>query len=92
MGGFVDFHCRQCRTEITEIPVGRGKQPFPYLALFRCRGCKTVGSTWIEENRPVRCGTCYEEGVELLPDDSTHLSCPKCGQPARLTPREGAWE
>jgi len=92
MGGFVDYRCRHCRTEIEDIPVGRGRQASPYLALFRCVRCKTVGSTWIENNQPARCGTCYEEGVELLPDDTTRITCPKCGEPANLTPKTGSWE
>jgi hypothetical protein len=92
MGGFVDYHCRHCRTEQTEIPVGRGRTASPYLKLFRCTRCKTVGSTWVEDDRPPRCGTCYEEGVELLPDDVTRIDCPRCGQPARFTPRAGGWE
>jgi predicted RNA-binding Zn-ribbon protein involved in translation (DUF1610 family) len=74
------------------IPVGRGRAASPYLALFRCTRCKTVGSTWIEPRRPPRCGTCYEAGVELLPDDATRIECPKCGNTARLTPKAGHWE
>lgn len=92
MGGFVDYHCRHCRTELTDIPVGRGKQPSPWLALFRCTHCKTVGSTWVEEGRVARCGTCYEPGVELLPDDATRIVCPKCGEKEFFTPRAGSWE
>lgn len=92
MGGFVDFHCRHCRTELTEIPVGKGRVPSPWLALFRCAKCKTVGSTWVEDGRPARCGTCYEEGVELLPDGTTRISCPRCGEPARFSPRDGRWD
>jgi len=92
MGGFVDFHCRHCRLELPEIPFGAGRNPSPALALFRCRRCKTVGSTWVYPGRTPQCGTCYEEGVELLPDDARDIDCPKCGKPARLTPRDGHWE
>jgi hypothetical protein len=92
MGGFVDYRCRYCNLEIEEIPVGRGRNPSPYLALFRCVKCKTVGSTWIEAGTVPRCGTCYEPGVEILPDDVTRISCPKCGEPACFTPRVGSWE
>lgn len=92
MGKFVDYHCKRCNTEITDIPVGKGRQPSPYLALFRCRSCRTVGSTWVTPGETPRCGTCYEEGVELLPDDATFISCPRCGEQGRFTPREGSWE
>lgn len=92
MGGFVDFRCKHCRYEETEIGVGRGKQSFPRLALFRCTKCKSTGSTWVKENEPARCGICYEEGVALLPDDTTGIECPRCGKPAQFTPREGSWE
>lgn len=92
MGGFVDYRCQHCRTEFDDIPVGKGRQPSPYLALFRCTRCKTVGSTWVESNRAPRCGTCYEEGVELLPDDTADIVCPKCGNVARIMPKSGSWE
>lgn len=49
MGGYVDYRCKGCRTEESPIPVGRGRNAFPYLALFRCLSCKTVGSTWVPE-------------------------------------------
>ena len=51
-----------------------------------------AGSTWVEEGRAPRCGTGYEPGVELLPDDVTRIVCPKCGEQARFTPRAGSWE
>jgi hypothetical protein len=92
MGGFVDFRCKHCRYEETDIGVGKGKHPFPYLALFRCPKCKSTGSTWIKENEIPRCGLCYEEGVTLLPDDTTRIDCPRCGKPALFAPREGSWE
>lgn len=92
MGGFVDFRCTHCRLEMEEIPVGKGRRPWPYLALYRCTRCKTVGSTWIQEDQPARCSVCYEDGVTLLPDDTTRVDCPKCGKPAQFTPRDGSWE
>ena len=92
MGGFVDFRCKHCRYEETEIGVGRGKQPFPRLSLFRCTKCKSTGSTWVRENELPRCGICDEEGVALLPEEATRIECPRCGKPAQFTPREGSWE
>jgi hypothetical protein len=92
VGGFVNFHCKQCRYEVTEIGVGKGKHPFPFLALYRCPKCKTVGSTWVNESETPRCGVCYEEGVTLLQDNTTHIDCPRCGKPAQFMPQEGVWE
>jgi len=92
MGGFVDFHCRHCRLDLPEIPFGKGRNPSPVLELFRCRRCKTVGSTWVHAGQVPLCGTCYEEGVELLPEDVARIDCPKCGKPAQFTPRDGHWE
>lgn len=92
MGGYVDFRCQHCRYQETDIGVGKGKRPFPCLALFRCARCKSTGSTWVKENATPRCGLCYEEGVTLLPDDTTHIDCPRCGKPALFTPREGSRE
>lgn len=92
MGGFVDFKCRSCKYEETDIGAGRGRQAFPYLALFRCDNCKSVGSTWIHENRIPRCGACYSDGVTLLPDDVRVINCPKCGEPASFSPGKGSWE
>ncbi len=92
MGGFVEFKCRYCNYEETDIGVGRGQQAFPYLALFCCDNCKSVGSTWVHENRTPRCGACYHEGVMLLPDNVQHIDCPKCGQPATFSHKEGGWQ
>jgi len=92
MGRFVDFRCKHCRYEETDIGVGKGKNPSPCLALFRCTRCRSTGSTWVKENETPRCGLCYEEGVTLLPDDTTRIDCPRCGQPAQFTPKEGSWE
>jgi len=92
MGRFVDFRCTHCRYEETDIGIGKGKHPFPYLALFRCVRCKSTGSTWIKENEAPRCAVCYEVGVTLLPDDTTRIDCPRCGKPAQFVPKEGSWE
>jgi hypothetical protein len=92
VGGFVEFRCKHCRYEETDIGVGKGRNPSPFLALFRCAKCKSVGSTWIKEHETPRCGVCYEEGVTLLPDDTTRIDCPRCGKPAQFAPKEGVWE
>ena len=92
MGGFVDYRCKHCGYEETDIGVGRGRTPFPYLALYRCTKCKTVGGIWIQENEPPRCGACYEVGVTILPDDARRVECPRCGRPAQFTSKEGSWE
>lgn len=92
MGSFITYQCKHCRYEENEIGVGRGRNPFPYLALCCCSRCKTVGSTWIQDNQPARCGVCYDAGVTLLPDDTTRIDCPRCGRPANVTPAAGSWE
>jgi len=92
MGGYVDFRCKHCRYEETDIGVGKGKNPSPRLVLFRCIKCKSTDSTWVKENEMPRCGLCYEEGVTLLPDDTTHIDCPRCGKPAQFVIKEGIWE
>ncbi|HEX9625841.1 MAG TPA: hypothetical protein VGA00_02760 [Acidiferrobacterales bacterium] len=92
MGGFVDFYCRHCRYAETDIGVGRGREEFPFLRLFRCDNCKSVGSTWVHENRIPRCSVCYHDAVTLLADDTRKLNCPKCGDPAEFVAKEGSWE
>lgn len=91
MGWFVDFRCPYCRYEEAGIGVGHGKSEFPYLALFCCDNCKSVGSTWIRESESPRCGACYQENVRLLADDVHSIDCPKCGEPAFFARREGQW-
>lgn len=92
MGWFVDFRCGHCKYEEPDIGVGRGRNAFPFLALIRCDNCKTIGSTWIYENRLPMCSRCYHDAVTILPDDTTRVNCPKCGEPASLTRKEGTWE
>ena len=92
MGGFVKFACGSCGYEEPEIPIGHGRQEMPYLALFRCDGCKTIGSTWVHADKVPRCANCYHDAVTLVPDGARRVNCPKCGEPARITPREGSWE
>ncbi len=92
MGFFVDFRCQNCRYEERDIGVGRGKSEFPFLALFRCDNCKTIGSTWINEHQLPLCAHCYHDAVVILPDDTTRVNCPKCGEPALITRKEGAWQ
>lgn len=92
MGHFVDFHCSFCKYEETNLGVGRGRVEFPFLKLYRCDNCKTIGSTWIYENRLPRCAGCYHDAIMLLDDDAQRVNCPKCGEPARLKPRDGEWQ
>ena len=92
MGGFVSFKCALCRYEEPEIGVGRGHAEFPFLALYRCDNCKTIGSTWVEQNRLPRCAGCYHDAITILPDNTRRVNCPKCGEPARITPRDGDWQ
>ena len=92
MGGFVDFACKHCRYEENDIGVGRGKREFPYLVLYRCDNCHSIGSAWVHENRAPLCTLCYHDDLTLLPDDTRSVNCPKCGEPAGLTPKEGRWE
>ncbi len=92
MGWYVDFRCPYCNYEETGIGVGRGRRSFPYLALFCCDNCKSVGSTWVQQDQPPRCGVCYHEQVTLLKEDVRRISCPKCGEPATFSRGEGEWE
>jgi len=92
MGGFVDFECKFCHYAERGIAVGHGKAPSPFLALYRCDHCKTVGSTWFHEDKIPRCAGCYHDVITILPQDARRVTCPKCGEPALLTPREGSWE
>lgn len=92
MGRFVGFRCRFCKYEETGLGIGRGRTEFPFLKLYRCDNCKTIGSTWIYENRIPRCAGCYHDAITLLDDDARQVNCPKCGEPAPLTPQDGEWQ
>ncbi|MDH3513408.1 MAG: hypothetical protein OEM83_00870 [Gammaproteobacteria bacterium] len=92
MGSFVDFKCKFCRYEEYGIGVGRGKAEMPFLSLYRCNHCHTIGSTWIHEGKIPRCSNCYDDAISILPDDARRVSCPKCGEPAVITPKEGSWD
>jgi len=92
VGSFVDFKCQFCQYEEPSIGIGRGKAEFPFLALYRCHHCHTIGSTWIYENRIPRCSQCYDDALTLLPEDTRRVNCPKCGEPAVIAPKEGSWE
>lgn len=92
MGFFVDLKCSACKYEETSLGVGRGKNPTPFLALFRCDRCKSIGSTWVQDGRNPRCSLCYHDAVTILPDDTRSVDCPKCGKPARIAVSEGSWD
>ena len=92
MGSFVAFKCKFCQYEEPGIGVGRGKAEFPFLALFHCHHCHSLGSTWVYENKIPRCSQCYDDALTILPDDTRRVNCPKCGEPGVITPKEGSWE
>ncbi|HEY5682708.1 MAG TPA: hypothetical protein VIR61_03440 [Sulfuricaulis sp.] len=92
MGSFVGFKCKFCQYEEPNLGVGHGKAEMPILALYRCNHCHTIGSTWIHEGKIPRCANCYDEEIVILPDDAQHVNCPKCGEPAVITPKGGGWD
>jgi hypothetical protein len=92
VGSYVGFKCRFCQYEETSIGVGHGKNVFPFLGLYRCNHCHTIGSTWIYENKIPRCSQCYDDALIMLPDDTRHVNCPKCGEPGVITSQPGSWE
>lgn len=92
MGHFVEFHCRFCHYQEAEIGVGHGRSAFPFLKLYRCDHCKTIGSTWVYEDKLPHCAGCYHATITLLDDDATRVSCPKCGEAGRLTRKDGEWQ
>lgn len=93
MGHQADFQCLGCRYEEKDLAVGHGRRPSPYLRLFRCDHCHSVGSTWIEEGKTPRCSLCYHDEPTLLPDDVGAVDCPKCQKRAAFTQRrEATWE
>ncbi|MCR4346952.1 MAG: hypothetical protein NUV55_07095 [Sulfuricaulis sp.] len=92
VGSFVAFKCKFCQYEEPGISVGRGKAEMPFLALYRCNHCLTIGSTWVHEGKIPRCANCYDDAIVVMPDDTRRVNCPKCGEPAVITPKEGSWE
>lgn len=93
MGHRADFICHRCHYEERDIAIGHGRQPLPFLALFSCSNCHSVGSSWVGGERPVRCSFCYDEAITILADDTTAVACPKCQEPAYLTHRfDDVWE
>lgn len=92
MGSFVQFKCNYCKYEEADLGVGNGRDPVRFLALFNCDNCKSVGSTWVHENQIPRCSLCYHDAITLFPSDIKKISCPKCGEPASFSPKEGGWE
>ncbi|MCR4300624.1 MAG: hypothetical protein NUV51_03365 [Sulfuricaulis sp.] len=92
MGIYVGIKCKFCQYQEASIGVGRGQAEMPYLALYRCDHCHTIGSTWIHEGKIPRCSNCYDDAIGILPNDTRRVNCPKCGEPAAITPKEGVWE
>jgi len=93
MGHKVDFHCFSCRYEELDLGVGAGARPSPYLSLFRCDHCHSVGSAWVAEGQTPRCSFCYDDEPVLLALDTKALDCPKCGKRATLHHRyEDSWQ
>ena len=92
MGSFVGFKCKFCQYEEPSIGVGHGQAEMPRLSLYRCNHCHTIGSAWAHEGEILRCANCYDDSIVILPDDTRRLSCPKCGEPAVIAPKEGSWE
>ena len=78
--------------EESQIAVGRSRSEVPFLALYRCNHCHSIGSAWIHENRIPRCSQCYDDAITILPDDARRVNCPKCGEPGVIAPKEGSWE
>jgi len=92
VGSFVSFRCKFCRYEEPQIAVGHGRSEFPFLALYRCNHCNSIGSAWIHESKIPRCSQCYDDAITILPDDTRRVNCPKCGEPGVIAPKEGSWE
>jgi predicted RNA-binding Zn-ribbon protein involved in translation (DUF1610 family) len=92
MGGFVKFSCMNCGYTEERIGYGHGNNPEPRLQLYRCGQCKTVGSTWVEGDRPPLCGGCYNKEITLLESKNASFDCPRCDTAARLSVREDTWE
>jgi len=67
MGGFVDFKCMICKYEGRGIGVGRGKNEFPILVLFRCDYCKSINGIWAGPDKSSRCIICYHDTVTFTP-------------------------
>jgi len=91
MGHFVEFKCRFCNYGESQIGVGHGRTESPSLKLFTCENCSSVGSTWVYPDRPPLCSVCYGDGIRLLADDVRRVTCPRCGETARITPTDGEW-
>lgn len=93
MGHKAGFRCFSCRYEESDLGVGHGRHPSPYLSLFCCDNCHSVGSAWVADGGVVRCSLCYAEEPTLLPETTQTLKCPKCGQSGVITHwRKETWE
>lgn len=93
MGHKAEFRCFSCRYEELDLGIGHGRHQSPYLSLFRCDHCHSVGSTWVVKGSAARCSLCYSDEPTLLGEDTKAIDCPKCGQPGTIThKREEVWE
>ncbi len=91
MGGFVSFNGMNCGYSEERIGFGHGKQPEPYLQLYKCDSCKTVGSARIQGDRKPLCSGCYNENIELLDPKDNSIPCPKCDTSAVIKVVEDTW-
>ncbi len=92
MGGFVSFHCAHCGYVEDKIAHGHGRKTSPYLVLYRCDHCKTVGSTWTEGEKPPHCSGCYDENITLLKPVTGLVTCPRCEAAATLRVLDETWD
>lgn len=92
MGSYLGYRCGACGYEEEQIGVGSGRQADPVLVLFRCDGCKFVGSAWKTKGQEPRCSCCYHLGIHILDAETREIDCPKCGEPAEFYAKEGEWE
>lgn len=51
MRGFGRLDCLNCGYSEERIGFGHGKQAGPYLQLYRCDSCKTIGRNRVQQDR-----------------------------------------
>lgn len=91
MGRFARFYCPHCRYEEADLGYGAGREPFPFLVLFRCDNCHSIGSTWVYENKTPRCSLCYHDELSVFVEPPARVGCPKCGEPSGFETLDGEW-